>query len=254
MQKNNRSWGVYGCRAAAALTLCGLMAGTGVLAFADDKKEDNATEKEKPKSTAKETPPVQPELPPVFRDLKLTPEQTEKIQATLKSHDSDIEKTWDAFQQSVATSIGLEAMLLVAIEDGLTDSQRSRVQHQRKHLHKKSAPKDASPPAEAKAAPAKSAPFVVEEEIVVIGISLSPEQRRQAADVHASYAEQLEAWREQVRDLHAQLVALEADKVISIEHLLTDAQIKQLREQRKRPPALPAKTAEGPKSGVKSEK
>src|SRR5690348_12625760 len=115
VQKNNRSWGVYGRRAAAALALCGLMAGAGLLAFAADKKEDNAAEK--PKATAKETNSEQPELPPVFRDLQLTPQQTEKIQETLKSHDSEIEKTWDAFQQSVATSIGLEAMLLVAIED-----------------------------------------------------------------------------------------------------------------------------------------
>lgn len=237
---------------AAVLTLCGLMGGAGVLALAADQKEDKTVQN--PKSTAKETTPAQPELPPVFRDLKLTPEQTEQIQATIKSHDSEIEKTWDAFQQSVATSIGLEAMLLVAIEDGLTEAQRMRVQHQRRHLHKKSSPKDARPPAESKAAPAKTTPVVVEEEIVVVGISLSPEQRQQAANVHGSYAEQLEAWREQVRTLHAQLVALEADKVISIDKLLTDAQLKQLREQRKQPPSLPTKTAEQPKSGVKSEK
>lgn len=277
-----------GGRGMALLALCACVAGSALTARADDKQGAVPVQEAVPgvptlffgtgvnsnaglvgtilltdnkdarrpaaaKAAAKEAAAAKPELPPVFLELKLTPEQTEKIQQALTSHDSEIDKTWEAFQQSVAASIGLEAMLLVAIEDGLSEAQRTHVRKQRTNLHKKPAA-DIPAKGAAKADGDDAKPAEADEELVVIGIALSPEQRLQADKVHDSYTEQLEHWRERVRTLHARLVALEADKVVSIEHVLTKEQLTRLRELRKQPPAPPADAGVPANSDVKADK
>lgn len=220
MRVMNHDWRTCGMHAAIALGLLGLMTGGTTLARAADK--DDA----KPASAAPQ------ELPPIFKDLKLTPKQVEQIQATVKTHDEALEKAWGAFHESVAMSIGMEAMMLVAIEDGLSEMQRKQVQQQRIKRHKK---------------PAKTGEAgTTETEIVIIGVTLSDEQQKHANKVHSSYKDELDALREQVREAHGKLVALEADKVISIEHILTEEQLAKLRALRKELSAAPAKSADKP--------
>ena len=109
-------------------------------------------------------------------------------------------------------------MLLAAIEDNLTDAQRQQV----RDMRRKTAQGD-SPSASATVAP----------------ISLTSEQEAAADKINAKYLSRLRSLNRDITVLHNRLVALEADKIVEIETLLTKPQLETLSQIRQEAPLPP---------------
>jgi len=123
--------------------------------------------------------------------------------------------------------------LLAAIEDNLTEPQRTQVHAQRRKVaHAEKALEGTnSKPNQATAKPADAA------EQATAGISLTSEQEAAADQIHQKYAGQLRSLNRDIQGLHTRLVSLEADKLVEIEKTLTKEQLVQLREGRLNVPA-----------------
>ena len=207
---------------APVLALC------SILSFAALSFQSQADEKDSP---GKSKPQKSAELPKFILDLKPSAEQQEKIQASIQKSDAQIAEAWNEFQTHTVQSVIMEALVLAAIEDGLSDVQRESIREHRSRTYK-----TLPSVSETQKTSAKKTPENPESETLVVGIALSPAQQAEADKVHSNYADRLKALREETHGLHWRLVALEAEKIASIEKLLTAPQLQQLREGRKSPP------------------
>lgn len=186
-------------------------------------------------------------LPEEFEKLNLSSQQKDKIEGILRDYDSQLESAWDEFGERYQQAIGLEASMLAAMEEHLTDGQRKRVHE---HRHKAAQGGDengqqagtanqdqnekSANPAAANANSNQQGTQQgnpAEEEVVVIGISLTPQQRQAADKIHRSYFDQLQGIGQELGRLHARLVALETEKIVKVEDVLSKDQLAQLRKQ-----------------------
>ena len=171
------------------------------------------------------------ELPDFLSNLNLTAEQKQKIKDICQQCDGDRETAWEQFEQSCREAIGIEASMLAAIEDHLTDEQRKHVRQHRQRITRShnGAAKEANHDAKANAKASKNDNVIVEE-ITVIGVTLSPEQEDAAEGVRGSYFDRLRKLNAEMQELHGRLVAMETERLLKIEEVLTKEQRQQLRK------------------------
>ena len=139
---------------------------------------------------------------------------------------------------------------MASIEDQLTEPQRESLRAERRksahsdtsadHQNSNSKPTDdrsAKQTNEKSSNPEKSKSAVVVEEIdeyvLGNGIVLTVEQEAIADKISSSHFRHLRKLHRQIRVIHDRLVALESDKLVEIEKVLTKEQITQLRSERR---------------------
>jgi Skp family chaperone for outer membrane proteins len=177
-------------------------------------------------------------LPACLEKLNLAPPQQAQIQEIVRDYDADVASVWKQFSGRYLETIRTEAILLSAIEDNLTEPQRQQVREQRRRVaqHEK-AIAGASGKAKQETVKPVSA---VEQDLAIVGVSLTPAQEAAADAIQEKYLSRLRALNRGIQGLHNRLVSLEADKLVEIEKVLTKDQLKQLCEIRQSaPPAMP---------------
>ncbi len=138
-------------------------------------------------------------------------------------------------------TIRTECLLLAAIEDGLTEPQRTAVHAQRRQiaLAEKGLEGTNTKTNQAKDKPADAVEQVVDGN----GVTLTTEQEAAADVVQQNYASHLRSLNRDIEGLHNRLVSLEADKLVELEKVLTKNQLTQLRESRQNTTGAPKVTA-----------
>jgi hypothetical protein len=231
------------------MTALGFVAAGGVLAMATCLADDPANDL-KPASKAPAGRPSAAAIPACLEKIKLSPEQTDKIKEIVRDYDEDLTKVWSQFGDRYMETIRTEAALLAAIEDNLTEPQRKQVRDQRRKTaqHQKVLAGTDEKPNQATTKPASA----VEDEIAIVGVTLTEEQEASADKLQEKCLSHLRSLNRDIQGLHTRLVSLEADKLVEIEAVLTKEQLKQLRETRKTAP-IPPKVALGRDDRSKSE-
>jgi hypothetical protein len=173
-------------------------------------------------------------IPTCLATLTLTPQQQEHIKEIVRDYDADLASVWKQFGDRYLETIRTESSLLAAIEDNLTEPQRKQARDQRRKTaqHQKALAGTDVKPNQATAKPASA----VEEEISIVGISLTPEQEVAADKLQEKYLTHLRSLNRDIQGLHTRLVSLEADKLVELENILTKDQLKQLHEIRQNAP------------------
>ena len=135
----------------------------------------------------------------------------------MQKYDSSIDAVWKQFGDRYMTTIRTEVAMLAAIEDNLTEAQRTQVRDQRRRvMHAEKALEGTnSKPNSATAKPADAT------EQATAGVSLTSEQETAADKIHEKYVGQLRSLNRDTQGLHNRLVSLEADKLVEIEKTLT---------------------------------
>ena len=216
-----------------ALTIAGML--TLAPVGADDCAEPGA--KTNPQAAAGEGT-----LPSCLHKLTLTTQQNDQIQAIIREYDADIAQVMQQFTNRYMEAVRAEASLLSAIEDNLTDAQRKQVRDDRRRTaqHQKAVAGTSNRPNQS----VGKAPSALEAELVIVGVSLTPEQEAKADQLQEKCLNHLRSLHRDIQGLHTRLVSLEADKLVEIEAVLTPAQLQQLRDIRQKEP-IESKVAAG---------
>ena len=187
-------------------------------------------------------------IPECLEKLRLSQPQQAEVKEIVRKYDASIDAVWKQFGDRYMTTIRTEVAMLAAIEDNLTEPQRTQVRDQRRRVaHAEKALEGTnSKPNSATAKPADAA------EQATAGVSLTSEQETAADKIHEKYVSQLRSLNRDTQGLHNRLVSLEADKLVEIEKTLTKEQLAQLREGRLTVPAG-AKVTSTTKSTLKTE-
>jgi hypothetical protein len=174
------------------------------------------------------------EIPACLAQLSLTSKQQDQIREIVRDYDADMLSVWKQFANRYLETIETEALLLTAIEDNLTEAQRTQVREQRRKTaqHQKSVAGTNVKPNQAIDKPASA----IEEEIAIVGVSLTQEQEAAADKLQEKCLGRLRSLNRDIHGLHIRLVSLEADKLVEIENVLTQEQLQQLRENRQNAP------------------
>ena len=180
-------------------------------------------------------------IPECMEKLKLTEEQQTKVKEIIGSYDHKLDAVWQQFSVKYMATIRTECMLLAAVEDGLTEAQRTAVHAQRRQVaHAEKALEGTN--ATVNQSTEKPAD-AVEQVVEGAGITLTPEQETAAEKIQQNYASHLRSLNRDIAGLHNRLVSLEADKLVELEKVLTKAQMAQLRESRQMTTGAPKVTA-----------
>lgn len=182
------------------------------------------------------------DIPRFLSNLNLTQEQKDKIKDICKECSEQRESTWREFGEKYRETIGLEAAMLAAVEDNLTDAQRKHIYEQRERManrrHNREVrqasrenARDERKNRDAKDGDKTNDKKVVIEEITVVGVTLSPEQETAAEGVRGNYFDQLHKLNGELQSLHSQLVAMETARLLKIEDVLTKEQKETLRKE-----------------------
>jgi hypothetical protein len=225
-------------RLAFCAVLCALaVAGALALASASAKEPAEAEFKANNQAARANTQSEQVGIPECLEKLNLSQLQQDQVKEIVRDYDADIASVWNQFGVRYRDTIRMETLLLTAIEDNLTEAQRTQVRGQRRKVaqHEKSLAATNNKPNRATTVPASA----VEESMAIVGVSLTPEQEASADKVQERYVSRLRSLNRDIQGLHTRLVSLEADKLVEIEKLLTKDQLEQLREIRQSaPPAV----------------
>jgi hypothetical protein len=213
-------------RAACFLALVGV-----TFTFASAKEP--ADEKEpvsKIKRTAATAPAAEAALPECLEKLKLSQPQQTEVRGIMQKYDASIAAVWNQFGGKYMAQVQAEVELLAAIEDHLSEAQRTTVRDERRRTaHEEIAMQGTkSKLNQAKEKPADAA----DQAKAGAGITLTSEQEATAETIHAKYVSRLRSLNRDIQGLHTRLVSLEADKLVEIEKILTKEQLAQLRDGR----------------------
>jgi hypothetical protein len=202
-------------------------------------------------AVAREPSRDQVAIPECLEKLNLSSQQQDQVKEIVRDYDADIASVWNQFSDCYRNTIRTETLLLVAIEDNLTDAQRTQVRAQRRKVaqHEKSLAGTSNKPNQAITPPASA----VEESNAIVGVSLTPEQEASADKVQERYLSRLRSLNRDIQGLHTRLVSLEADKLVEIEKVLTKEQLKQLCESRQNAPPAVLKTAASQNAATKTD-
>jgi hypothetical protein len=205
-------------------------AAASILLVAPSLAQDSADTGSKPRTQAG----GDVEIPACLEPLSLTSKQQGQIKQIVREYDADLKSVWAQFADRYMETIETEALLLAAIEDNLTDAQRTLVREQRRETakHQKSVTGTNGKPNQAIQKPASA----VELEIAIVGVSLTEKQEAAAERLQEKCLGRLRSMNRDIHGLHLQLVSLEADKLVAIEKVLTQEQLQQLREIRQNAP------------------
>jgi hypothetical protein len=198
--------------------------------FANEPAEPEARPINKIKPASAATPATEAAIPACLEELKLSQPQQTQAKEVVRKYDAKLDAVWKQFGEKYMETVRTEVALLAAIEDKLTEPQRTYVRDKRRKVaHAEKALEGTnSNPNQATAKPADAA----EQEIAGVGISLTPEQEATADMIHQKYVGHLRSLNRDIQGLHTRLVSLEADKLVELEKLLTKEQLAQLREGR----------------------
>lgn len=169
-------------------------------------------------------------MPECLEKLKLSQSQQTQAKEIIHNYDATIDAAWKQFGDKYMETVRTEVALLAAIEDNLTESQRTKVRDQRRKVARaeKALEGTSSKPNQATAKPADT----VEQEVAGASITLTPEQEAAADQIQQKYVGHLRSLNRDIQGIHTRLVSLEADKLVELEKLLTHEQLAQLREAR----------------------
>lgn len=211
-------------------------------AFAQDKAKPERKQDAEIK-TAHAAPATEAMIPECMEKLKLTEEQQAKAKEIIGSYDQKLDAVWKQFSVKYMATIRTECLLLAAVEDGLSEPQRTAVHAQRRQVaHAEKALEGTN----AKTNQSTEKPAdAVEQAVTGAGITLTPEQETAAEKIQQNYASHLRSLNRDIEGLHNRLVSLEADKLVELEKVLTKAQLGELRESRQMTNGAPKVTAIG---------
>lgn len=214
------------------------LAVVGVLAIGSARAAEPSAAIVKPVSPATDaeaSPSQQVALPACLQQLELSAAQQEQIKGIIQEYEVDLDLVWKQFGERYVQAVRVEAMLLSAVEDNLTAAQRKQVRDQRRRVaqHEKKLAATDDKPNQATSSPVSA----VEEELAIVGVSLTPEQEAAADKIQEKYISRLRSLNRDIQGLHTRLVSLEADKFAEIEKALTKDQLKHLSEIRQSAPA-----------------
>jgi len=179
-------------------------------------------------------------IPECIEKLNLSEEQQSKAKEIIGSYDEKLDAVWKQFSVKYMATIRTECLLLAAVEDGLSEPQRTAVHAQRRQVaHAEKALEGTN----AKTNQSTEKPAdAVEQAAGGAGITLTPEQETAAEQIQHNYASHLRSLNRDIEGLHNRLVSLEADKLVELEKVLTKAQLAQLRESRQMTTGAPKVT------------
>lgn len=184
---------------------------------------------------------AEPAIPHCLEKLKLSDEQQSRAKDVIRSYDAKLETVWKQFGEKYMATIRTECLLLAAVEDGLTEQQRTAVHAQRRQIANAEIGL-AGTTTKANQATEKPAD-PVEQVKESGGITLTAEQEAAADKVQLNYSRHIRSLNRDIEGLHNRLVSLEADKLVELEKILTKAQLVQLRESRQTIIEIPKVTA-----------
>jgi len=219
----------------------GFMAAGGVLIGSQAMAQDDAKPARNEIAQAKTPHVAEAAIPECLEKLKLTEPQQTKAKEIIHDYDAKLADVWKQFGDKYMATVRTECMLLAAVEDGLTEPQRTAVHAQRRQVAHAEKALEGTTATANKATKDPADP--VEQVVDGVGITLTPEQEAAADKVQQNYASQLRSLNRDIEGLHNRLVSLEADKLVELEKVLTKAQLTLLREQRQMTVAAPKVTA-----------
>ncbi|MDB5340239.1 MAG: hypothetical protein JWN70_5858 [Planctomycetaceae bacterium] len=223
------------------LKVTSLLAVAGVLAlapvFAKDPAAAEAKASGKQAAAGAEGQPA-PAIPECLAKLKLTAEQQDQIKGIVGQTEMSSGKVWGQFGERYTQMIKLEASMLAAIEDHLTEPQLMQV---RTHRQVTARGRKIVVTRTTTAAAKPTTP--AEKELAHDGITLTAQQAAASDKIQDQYQTNLETLHHEIQGLHARLLALEADKLVQIEKVLTKEQIIELKQHREMAPAALAVTS-----------
>ncbi len=181
------------------------------------------------------------ELPACLEVSQLTSEQRGEIQKIMSGYDEDISAVWKQFSDRYRETVRTEALLLTAIEDNLTEAQQQQVREQRRRVaqREKSLTGTKATPNQATDKPESA----VEEQLAIVGVSLTEEQESAADKIQEGYLSRLRSLNRDIDGFHTRLVSIEADMFVEVEKVLTQDQLQELREIRQNAPSAAADQA-----------
>lgn len=180
------------------------------------------------------------DLPKCLSKLKLTDDQKSKAKDVVQKYDDKIDKVMKQFSDKYLETVETEAALLTSVEDILSEQQRENVRNERRkaaHSDKDTDKGDADKSKAASSNETKSGKSaVVAEEIDEItfnnGVTLTVDQEVIADRITTKHMAHLRALHRRVHAIHNRLIALETDKIVELEKLLTKEQLSELRQDR----------------------
>jgi len=186
------------------------------------------------------------DLPRCLSKLKLTDDQKSKAKEIVQKYDQKIDKAMKHFSKKYLETVETEAALLTSVEDILSEEQREKIRndrHQVAHSDKdsdKGSDNTAQNDDKSKSTSSKDTksnqPGVVAEEIDEItfanGVTLTVEQEAIADQITNKHLAHLRSLHRRVHAIHNRLIALETDKIVELEKLLTKEQLNELRQDR----------------------
>lgn len=198
-----------------------------------------AVNKLKPAITA--TPAAEAAIPACLEKLKLTQPQQAQAKDVSHKYNASIDAVWKQFGEKYMETVRTEVALLAAIEDNLTEPQRTQVRAERRKVANAEMALEGttSKPNTATAKPADAA----EQASSGAGISLTDEQEAAADKIQQKYASHLRSLNRDIQGLHTRLISLEADKLVELERILTKEQLAQLRDSRQNVTGTPKITS-----------
>lgn len=196
-----------------------------------DGKVTEVTASEKSAKAASES-----DIPHFLRDLNLTQEQKDKIKGICSDCSEQRASAWKEFHERYHETVEIEASMLATIEEHLTDTQRKqihnhreRVSHRRHHHARHNTDAAIGNRKDADRTDQNKNPVV--EEVTVVGILLSPEQESVAEEVRETYFDRLHKLHGELATLHSRLIAMETERLVKIEDVLTKEQRETLRKE-----------------------
>jgi hypothetical protein len=160
-------------------------------------------------------------FPPVLEKLGLSGDQRKQIEAIASKQDALFLAAWQDFSQCYQRTLKAESILLAAIEDGFTDAQRQQAHQERgKAIAAQTAPAQvtnqvAKSPATA-ATPTSDTPPT--------GVALNAEQVAAAGKLQEKYHLHLGPLARDIQSCHNRMLAIEMEKFLEIQKVLTPGQ------------------------------
>jgi hypothetical protein len=127
-------------------------------------------------------------------------------------------------------TITMEAAMLAAIEDSFTDAQRQKIRDHRRMTAQHEKTGEAN--SEKKIKSTEKSGDVVKNELSDVGVTLTAEQQAKAENVQHQYRQPLRTLNREIHGMHDRLLALEAEKLVAIEKVLTKEQLSELQKNR----------------------
>lgn len=282
-----RQWGSpLSLAVAATLGITAALAATAVVSAADGDKREGEKQQagKKSQTTSQGAAQVKAELPPSIEKLDLQPKQEQQIRDIVSKFDSRFQQSWNRFHQLHMQAVQLEGAWTAALEGQMDEKQKQQFRQARRESNQQRKiqlgyrPGDAqSDKSQKEKSPAETkkkqqqpdqpkqqqAGSEQEPDAVIVGIvvaspepdttgsNLSQEQKQRCEKICAAYQQEIRSTWRQMRLQHMEMVNIEAEKLAAIEEVLTEEQLKQLKEQQQQPassaggsrPAQPEKSA-----------